>query len=173
MSITEASPVRSVIDATVAAVTDDPAAAKAVFQVDHQLVGTTKVAVKAGSGHRFFVDEPAAFAGGNEAPNPVEYALAALGSCQAVTYRFWAERLDIQFDSLEISIEGDLDVRGFFGLDGAERPGFEAVRVVTTISGPDSEQDYLRLAATVEDHCPVLDLFRNPSPVEHRVIVSS
>lgn len=173
MSLTEASPVRSVIDGIATAVSADPAAAKAVFRVDHELVGTTKVAVTTGSGHHFAVDEPPAFAGGNEAPNPVEYALVALGSCQAVTYRFWAEQLGLRLDGIESRIEGDLDARGFFGLDGAPRAGFGEVRVVTTVRGPESAEDYQRLAATVEEHCPVLDLFRNPTPVVHRIEVAS
>ena len=34
------------------------------------------------------------------AANPVQYALASLGSCQAITYQFWAEQLGIGFDTL-------------------------------------------------------------------------
>src|SRR6516162_1826890 len=44
-------------------------------------------------GHKFTVDEPEALGGSNVAANPVEYALAALGSCQAITYRVWAAQL--------------------------------------------------------------------------------
>ena len=43
----------------------------------------------------FTVDEPPRTRGGGSAPNPVEYALASLGSCQAITFRFWAEHLGI------------------------------------------------------------------------------
>jgi hypothetical protein len=35
----------------------------------------------------------------------VEYALAALGSCQAITYRVWAAQLGIKLDKVEIGIE--------------------------------------------------------------------
>ena len=57
-------------------------------------------------------------AGADAHANPVEYALASLASCQAITYRFWAAKLGIQLDGLEIAAEGDLDLHGFFGLDG-------------------------------------------------------
>ncbi|WFN93373.1 OsmC family protein [Gordonia sihwensis] len=111
------------------------------------------------------VDEPPTLGGSDSAPNPVEYYLAALLSCQVVTYRFWAERLGVEFDDLTLSAEGDLDVRGFFGLDADVRPGFTAVRVIADISGPASDGDYQRLQETVERHCPVQDLTVNATPV--------
>jgi uncharacterized OsmC-like protein len=95
----------------------------------------------------------------------VQYALASLGSCQAITYRFWAEQLGISFDSLTVRVEGDLDIRGFFGFDDTVRPGFSAIRVDVTVTGPGSDERYSELAAAVDAHCPVLDLFKNPVPV--------
>ena len=123
-----------------------------------------------GSGHKFTVDEPEALGGGNIAANPVEYALAALGSCQAITYRVWAAQLGIRLDKVEISIDGDIDLRGFFGIDDDIRAGFNAVRVNVSLGGPESAARYEELAAAVDAHCPVLDLFRNPVPVERKLV---
>ena len=33
------------------------------------------------------------------------------------------------------------------------------------MTGPESEERYAELAAAVDEHCPVLDLFQNPVPV--------
>ncbi|WP_169802428.1 OsmC family protein [Gordonia hydrophobica] len=118
------------------------------------------------------VDEPASLGGGDTAPNPVEYYLTALLSCQVVTYRFWAERLGIAFDDLTLRAEGDLDVRGFFGLDTDVRPGFTAVRVFVDITGPASDDDYRRLRDVVEQHCPIQDLTVNPTPVSTELHVT-
>ena len=41
------------------------------------------------------VDEPPALGGKDKAPNPVEYALAALATCQEITYRLHADALGI------------------------------------------------------------------------------
>jgi hypothetical protein len=37
--------------------------------------------------------------------------------CQAITYRVWAAQFSIKLDKVEISIDGDIDLRGFFGVD--------------------------------------------------------
>ena len=143
----------------------DPARARATFVAEHELVGATEVSVKVGSGHRLTVDEPAALGGADKAANPVEYALASLGSCQAITYRIWAEHLGIEVDSVSVRVEGDLDLRGFFGVDDTIRPGFTAVRIDVSVKGPESAERYQELATAVDQHCPVLDLFQNPVPV--------
>ena len=146
------------------AVSDDPAKGHAVFDAQGTLVGVTEVDIRTGA-HTFRVDEPPALGGANAAANPVQYALASLGSCQAITYRFWAEQLGITFDALTVRVEGDLDVRGFFGFDDDVRPGLSAVRVEVAVSGPESQERYRELADAVDEHCPVLDLFKNPVPV--------
>ncbi|HEX4289705.1 MAG TPA: OsmC family protein [Trebonia sp.] len=120
--------------------------------------------IKTGA-HTFKVDEPPAPGGADAAANPVQYALASLGSCQAITYRIWAAQLGVEPESVSVRVEGDLDLRGFFGLDDTVRPGFTAVRVEVSVTGPESAERYAELAAAVGKHCPVLDLFRNAAPV--------
>ena len=162
--------IAEVIDATKAALQSAPEQAQANFEAHHSLVGPCEVTVKVGSGHEFTVDEPQAFGGGDVAANPAEYALAALGSCQAITYRVWAAQLGIKLDKVEISIDGDIDLRGFLGIDDRIRAGFNAVRIWVNLSGPEPPARYEELAATVDAHCPILDLFRNPVPVDRKLV---
>src|SRR5215510_12240081 len=131
-----------VVHATRAALSSDPQQAQARFEAHHDLVGPCEVTVKVGSGHKFTVDEPEALRGGNVAANPAEYALAALGSCQAITYRVWAAQLGIRVDKVEIGIDGDIDLRGFFGIDDHIRAGFNAVRIRVNLSGPEQPARY-------------------------------
>lgn len=154
-----------VIAATSDAVAADPANAHVVFgavATAHDAVAST---VSLGR-YTVEVDEPPALGGEHSAPNPVEYFLAALLSCQVVTWRFWAEKLGIVVDDISARADGDLDVRGFFGLDDEVRPGFGEVRVVVTVTGPESADRYSELQQAVDAHCPVLDLARNPTPVQ-------
>lgn len=162
----------SLIADTRKAVADDPANAQALFGAQGTLVGVTEVDIRTGA-HTFKVDEPPALGGADVAANPVQYALASLGSCQAITYRFWAAQLGISFDKLTVRVEGDLDIRGFFGFDNTVRPGFTAVRVEVSVTGSESEERYAELAAAVDEHCPVLDLFKNPVPVTRAIAVET
>lgn len=158
----------SVIAATSDAVSQNPANAQVVFRASAQAHDAVASTVTVGK-YRVEVDEPPALGGDNAAANPVEYYLASLLSCQVVTYRFWADKLGIRVDDISARAEGDLDVRGFFGFDESVRAGFGEVRVVVTLTGPDSRERYRELQEAVDAHCPVLDLTRNQTPV-HTVV---
>jgi len=71
----------------------------------------------------------------------------------------------IQVDDIDITAEGDLDARRLFGIDETVRAGFTEVRLQISITGPESEERYQQLREAVDAHCPVLDLFANPTPV--------
>lgn len=104
--------------------------------------------------------------------NPVELALAALVSSQVATYRYQASALGIPLDDVRVDVRGELDVRGFFGLEGTVRPGLDTVRVAVHPQGPAPAEDYVRLLAEVDARCPVLDLFRAPPTVSTRLVTS-
>lgn len=157
-------PLNAIAAATATAVAAKASNAHVVFAADAEATDGVSSSIDLRSFH-VTVDEPAALGGTDTAPNPVEYYLAGLLSCQVVTYRFWAQRLGIQVDSIRLHAEGDLDVRGFFGLDDAVRPGFTEVRVIADVTGPESVERYTELQRVVEAHCPVLDLTVNPTPV--------
>jgi uncharacterized OsmC-like protein len=162
----------TVIEKATAKIADDEKWGQIGYRASLDLVGVTEVTSQVGSGHQQTVDEPASFGGGNAGPGPVEYALTALGSCQAITYQFWAARLGITLESVHIDIEGDLDLRGFLGIDEGVRPGLGAVRVHVVLSGPETAQRYQELAAAVDEHCPVLDIFTGTVGVARTLTVA-
>lgn len=131
--------------------------------------GAVATRITAGA-HTFWIDEPAALAGDDIAPSPVDYALAALISCQVVVFRLYAKALDIPFDDISITAEGRLDAARLFGKDAAPRPGFQSVDVRIELTGPESIERYDHLREVVDAHCPVLDLFANPTPVTSSLV---
>ncbi len=168
---TALSHLNSVTSATRDAIAKDPKNANAVFRaaaVAHDAVASTVTVGK----YSVEVDEPPTLGGENTAPNPVEYYLASLLSCQIVTWRVWAEKLGITVFDITAKAEGDLDVRGFFGFDDDVRPGFGEVRVVVSVTGPETRERYEELHEAVESHCPVLDLTRNQTSVHTTLITA-
>lgn len=160
------------LDALTAAAGADAANAQVEFRVSGSLTGPTEVALRAGR-HRVTVDEPPALGGADAGASPVEHALIALASCHAIAYRVWATKLGIALDDVAVTAEGDVDLRGFLGLDPEVRPGFTTVRVAVTPKGPDSPARYRELADAVDEHCPVLDLFANATRVERELALGA
>ena len=158
----------TVIETIGETVTGEPERARVVLRLAGSLVGPLQFDMKSGR-HTFTADEPAGFGGENTGPSPTQYALAALASCQAITYRYWAAKVGVRLDGIDVEVEGDFDMRGLFGFPGGERPGFTAIRVNVTPHGPETAERYRELAELVDEHCPVLDLFQSETPVERRI----
>lgn len=150
----------------------DVASASLTFTTTGTAEGSVATDITSGK-HSFRVDEPVGLAGEDSAPSPVEYALGALISCQVVVYRLYAHQLGIKIDTLDITAEGDLDVRGLFGLDSSIRPGFAGVHLLVNVTGPETRERYEELQAAVDAHCPVLDLFVNPTPVSVELVTGN
>jgi len=112
------------------------------------------------------VDEPEALGGADTGPSPVELLLAALGSCQEITYRLYADALGIPLDGVSVRLTGNLDLRGFFAVDPAVRPGYQSIEATVVLDSPAPDEDLARLKATVDRYCPVLDVVTSATPVE-------
>lgn len=155
---------KTAFDSTNAALTAAPQNARATFSATSTLGDgvNSNVAIRQ---FNVAVDEPQALGGTDTAPNPVEYILAALGSCQEITYRLYADALGIPVNRVSVRLEGDIDLRGLFNVDKSIRPGFQGITAEVSIDSPASENDLLRLKGVVDRHCPVLDILQNPTPV--------
>ncbi len=109
-------------------------------------------------------DEPPVLLGENQAPNAPEYVLHALAACLTGTLVYHAAARGIALDGLEATIEGDVDLRGFLGLDDAVRPGYENIQVAFKATG-DFDDDQLAELASLARYSPVRDIVSNPVPV--------
>ena len=109
-------------------------------------------------------DEPPVLLGDNLAPTTVEYVLHALAACVTGTIAYHAAARGIAVDGLETTIQGDLDLHGFLGLDSNVRPGYEQVQVTIKATG-DFDDDQLAELASLARFSPVRDIVSNPVPV--------
>ena len=93
---------------------------------------------------RMDADEPAILAGNDEGANPVEHLLHALASCLTTSMVAHAAVRGIRIDELESELEGDLDLRGFLGLDPNVPKGYTAIRVKFRVKADPKDMDVLR-----------------------------
>ena len=156
---------KEVYDATRNALQGAPEQAKVTFAaVSRQVAGLrSEVEVRQ---FNFAVDEPEELGGADSAPNPVELLLASLASCQEITYRLYADALNIPLTGVAVRIEGDLDLRGFFAAADGVRPGYQSIRATVRLDSPAPAAELTRLKETVDRHCPVLDIVQRATPVE-------
>jgi len=156
------------IDEVVAGIRADAAQGRLTLSAAGHLVAGVHAGAQMRD-HHLDLDEPEGLGGTDAGPNPVEAVLAALGACQAITYRVWATMLGIRLDDVRFSTEGDIDLSGFLGLREDVRPGLTGISHRVTLVGPESDERYRELIATVDRHCPVLDIVAHGVPVHVHV----
>jgi uncharacterized OsmC-like protein len=107
-------------------------------------------------------DEPRLIGGEDTAPTPVEYVLHALAGCLTTTMVYHASVQGVVIESVESFTEGDIDVRGFFGLSDEVRKGFNQVRVRMQVKSEASVEQLREMAM----YSAVYDIVSNSLPVD-------
>jgi uncharacterized OsmC-like protein len=115
------------------------------------------------------MDEPDVLLGRNQAANAAEYLLHALAGCLTGTIVYHAAARGIALESLECTLEGDLDLRGFLGLSDDVRPGYENIRATFRATG-ELDDDQLAELAGLTRYSPIRDVVSNPVPVAIEVL---
>ena len=110
-------------------------------------------------------DEPPVLLGEDHGANPVEFALTALAGCLTTSLVYHAAAKGIKIDSVESRLEGDLDLRGFLGIDDSVRNGFENISVKFKIKADASEEVLEELCRLAQKRSPVFDIISNSVPV--------
>ena len=116
------------------------------------------------------VDQSKGMGGSDVGPRPSEYVLAALAACHEVTYRLYADAMDIPLEEISVSVTGYSDARGFFSLGDTIRAGFTHVWGTIKVKSTATDDEIEKLRQTVNRHCPVLDDLRHPVDVELELV---
>lgn len=151
-------------EATRTAVDADPAAGRGAFRA----VTTWEDGARARTTARSFTietDEPSPLGGTDEAVDPMELLLASVGTCLTIGWVTHAARRGIDFRDLRIEVEGDYDLRGYLGLDGATRPGFGGVRYTVHVDTDADEAVLDEIRRAAEAGSPMVDNVANATPL--------
>ena len=142
------------VGALVDNVRSNPGAAKTQWRSHVRWTGGFKSESKSRDQSEVPSDEPDALGGDDTAPNPVEQLLAALGNCLAVGYAANATVAGIRIDSLELDLQGDIDLHTFLGL-GSGNAGFEAIEVKVRLTSNAPPEALAQLHSKVVSTSPV------------------
>jgi uncharacterized OsmC-like protein len=93
--------------------------------------------------------------------------LGALAACAQLTCQMVAAAMGIPIERVEVTAEGDLDLRGTLGVARDVPVGFESIRVHFDVDAPGaSEEDLAALREKAERYCVVLQTLQAPPRVE-------
>lgn len=87
-------------------------------------------------------DEPLELLGQNSAPNPQELLMAAFNACIMVGYVANAAVMGVALDNVEIETDGELNLRGFLGIDENVKPGYDSIRCRVRLTGNGTPEQY-------------------------------
>ncbi|MDB6155946.1 MAG: OsmC family protein [Chthoniobacteraceae bacterium] len=106
-------------------------------------------------------DEPPVLLGENRGPNPVEYLLTALAGCLTSSMVYHAAAHGIRIEELESEVEGEIDLRGFLGIEKEVKKGYQNIHVNFKVRSDASPEKLRELAL----FSPVFDTITSPVPV--------
>jgi uncharacterized OsmC-like protein len=162
-------------------VKNDPAKGFARFKVTSEWKGQTRSETHVQScvingeeiyrGFSIKADEPAELLGENSAPNPQELLMAAFNACIMVGYVATAAVMGVALDSVEIETEGELDLRGFLGLDPNVKPGYDSIACTVYLKGNGSAEQFQAIHDNVRKTSPNYFNISRPVVVNTNLIV--
>ncbi len=93
--------------------------------------------------------------------------LGALAACAQITCQMVAEGSGIPLRKVEVTVEGDLDLRGTLGIARRAPVGFQAIRTRFAIDAPEATADEIdSLKRRTEQYCVVMQTLLHPPAIE-------
>lgn len=110
--------------------------------------------------------EPPALLGNDESASALEFLLHALAGSITSTFVLRAAYLGVAIDSLFTEVEGEIDVRGMFGIEDAPPSGYERIRVLIDVAADCSEAMLDEIVEFARTHAPVCGALMHPITVQ-------
>jgi uncharacterized OsmC-like protein len=119
----------------------------------------------------FDIDEPCELGGSNRFANPQEHLVAALNACMIVGYAAQCAVRGITLEKLEIETHGEIDLRGFLGIDSAVPPGYDNLSYVVRIKGNGTREQFAEIHKAVMATSPNFHNVSRPVDLKPTLIV--
>jgi uncharacterized OsmC-like protein len=94
--------------------------------------------------------------------------LGALAACAQITCQMVAAAMGIPTESIDVTVEGDLDLQGTLGISKEVAVGFQSIRVRFDVRAPGATEEQLSaLRAKTEQYCVVMQTLQNSPQIEN------
>src|SRR6266550_3981415 len=117
------------------------------------------------------IDEPFEIGGSNRFANPQEHLLAALNACIMVGYVAQCAVRGITLESLAIETVGEIDLRGFLGIDSTIPPGYENLSYIVRIKGSGTKEEFAEIHEVVMATSPNFHNVSRPVDLKPTLVV--
>ena len=117
------------------------------------------------------IDEPRELGGSNSFANPQEHLIAALNACMTVGYVAQCAVRGITLESLAIETDGEIDLRGFLGIDPAVPPGYENLSYTVRIKGNGTKEQFAEIHEAVMATSPNFYNLSRPVALKPALVV--
>jgi len=117
------------------------------------------------------IDEPIELLGTNKYANPQEYLLAAMNACMVVGYAAACSGEGIEIESLRIETSGDIDLRGFLGIDPDVKNGYDEISYTVFIKGNGTPEQFQQVHEVVMATSPNRFNMANPINLDTKLVV--
>jgi uncharacterized OsmC-like protein len=93
--------------------------------------------------------------------------LGALAACAQITCQMVAAAMGIATEKIEVTVEGDLDLRGTLGIAKDVAVGFETIRAKFDVVAPAATTEQIQaLREKSEQYCVVMQTLLRPPKIE-------
>jgi uncharacterized OsmC-like protein len=117
------------------------------------------------------IDEPHELGGSNSFANPQEHLIAALNACMTVGYVAQCAMRGITLESLAIETDGEIDLRGFLGIDPAVPSGYENLNYTVRIKGNGTKEQFAEIHQAVMATSPNFYNLSRPVALKPALVV--
>lgn len=114
-------------------------------------------------------DEPAALGGKDQRIDPMELLLASLGTCLTIGWVNQANFRGLDYRNLKIRVHAPFDLRGYLGVDGSVRPGFQEIAYTVEVDSDADPETLEAIRQAAEAGSPMFDNIFNPTAIRGEV----
>ncbi len=116
-------------------------------------------------------DEPVSVMGGGKGPTPTDFFISSVALCENVVFARNAAIEGVPIDSLETAASGTWNMKGLFGIEGADS-AFKSIVVETSVLTGAPAVGVAKVARLTHQRCPIYATLRKSLDLTFKLTVN-